>query len=87
MDYGLYVLGLDADAGWLASRNCSIASNVEGAREEEALAVVAVFALQVLELGLVLDALGEGLDVERLAELHEGVDEGRRSHRCRDAGR
>ncbi len=37
--------------------------------------MVAVFALQGLELGLVLDALGERLDVECLAELHEGVDE------------
>jgi hypothetical protein len=37
-----------------------------------------VFALQDLELGLVLDALGERLELEPMAELHERTDQGRR---------
>jgi hypothetical protein len=39
--------------------------------------VVAVLALQGDELSLVLDALGEGLDVQRTAKLDERVDERR----------
>ena len=43
--------------------------------EEKALSAVAVLVSEQGELLLLLDALGEGLDRERLAELHEGVDE------------
>ena len=48
---------------------------VERTCEQEALAAVAVLVPQQRELLLLLDALGEGLDRERLAELHEGVDQ------------
>ena len=48
---------------------------VEGTGEEEALAAVAVLVSEQGELVLLLDALGEGLDREGLAELHEGVDQ------------
>ena len=51
------------------------ASASERPREQEALTRVAVGALQVLELGQVLDALAEGLEVERLAQVDEGLDE------------
>lgn len=47
--------------------------------------MVAVFALQRLQLGALLDALGECLDVERLAELHERVDQRCRALRPDDA--
>ncbi len=43
--------------------------------EQEALAEVAVLALELLELGGQLDPLTEGLQAERLAELDEGSDE------------
>ena len=49
--------------------------DIERAREQEALSMVTVFALQGLELGALLDTLGERLDVECLAELNECVDE------------
>ena len=49
--------------------------HVEGTGEQEALPAVAVLASEQGELLLLLDALGEGLDRERLAELHEGVDQ------------
>jgi hypothetical protein len=45
--------------------------------EQEALTLVALLPLEALELCLVLDAFAERLEVERLAELDEGVDEGR----------
>ena len=48
---------------------------VEGAREQEALAAVAVLVLQEAQLVLALDALGERLDRHRLAELHERADQ------------
>ena len=49
---------------------------VEGPGEQEALPAVAVLFSEQGELLLLLDALGEGLDRERLAELHESVEEG-----------
>ena len=48
---------------------------LERAREQVALAAVAVLLLQQRELLAVLDALGERLDRERLAELHERADQ------------
>ena len=48
----------------------------EGAGEEIALAAVAGFALEVVELDGVFDAFGEGFDAECFAELDEGVDQG-----------
>src|SRR5664279_5216984 len=48
----------------------------EGAGEEVALAAVARLAPDVVELAGVLDAFGERLDAESLAELDEGVDDG-----------
>ena len=48
--------------------------------EQEALPVVALFALQRFELGWLLDALRERLDLEPLPELHE------RWIRARDCG-
>ena len=47
----------------------------EGAGEEVALSAVAGFALEAVELVGFLDAFGEGLDAESLAQLDEGVDE------------
>src|SRR5579864_3814866 len=43
---------------------------VEWPREQEALAAVAALAAQQGKLARLLDALGEGLHGERLAELH-----------------
>src|ERR1700683_689621 len=48
---------------------------VEGLGKEEALSAVTVLALEQGQLLLLLDPLGERLDREGLAELHEGVDE------------
>src|ERR1039458_5041157 len=48
---------------------------VEGPGEQKALPAVALLALQDCELLGLLDALGERLDREVLAELHEGVQE------------
>src|SRR5581483_1012931 len=49
---------------------------LEGAREEKALAAVALFALQVAELRRLLDAFADRFQAQGLAELDEGVDEG-----------
>jgi hypothetical protein len=48
---------------------------VQRPREQEALSTVAVLRPEQRELVLHLDALGEGLERERLAELHERVDQ------------
>src|SRR6202041_3083690 len=48
---------------------------VERAREQEALAAVALLVLEQVELVRALDALGERLDRHRLAELHERADQ------------
>src|SRR5688572_8475359 len=56
----------------------------EGAGEEEALPTVAVLALEPVELGAVLDALGESLQSERLAQLDEAVDQRTRLVRVGD---
>ena len=42
---------------------------VEGSGEQEALSAVAVLASELRKLALLLDALGDGLDRERLTEL------------------
>lgn len=44
--------------------------------QEESLAELTLFRLKLGELRYLFDALGQGLEVEGLAELHEGVDEG-----------
>lgn len=46
-----------------------------GPRVQESLALVALLALQLDELGLVLDALGQGVEPEGLAELDEGLQQ------------
>ena len=51
--------------------------HVERLREQEPLSLVAALALKLLELAGILDALGERLDVERLAELDERMDDRR----------
>ena len=56
----------------------------ERAGEHEALAAVALFLLQLTELVLLLDALGERLQPELLAELHERADERARLGRVAD---
>src|SRR5579864_8378415 len=56
---------------------------LEWPREEIALPGIAVLALELGQLRALLDALGERLQVERLAEAHEDVDEGRRLLRRR----
>ena len=53
----------------------SVCGYVEGAGEQEALSAVAVLVLSRESSCWLLDALGERLDREGLAELHEGVDE------------
>ncbi len=50
--------------------------HLEGAGEEKALAAFAVLFFEQRELVLLLDALGEGLDRECLAELDERMDDG-----------
>ena len=47
----------------------------EWAGEQESLAGVAVLALECSQLGSVLDALTEGFETQRLAELDERVDQ------------
>ena len=47
----------------------------ERAGEHEALAAVALLVLQLAELLVLLDALGQRLQAELLAELHERVQE------------
>src|SRR5271154_298407 len=49
--------------------------HAEGPGKQEALPAVAILASEQGQLFLLLDALGEGLDRERLAELHKGVDQ------------
>ena len=48
---------------------------VEGPGEEEALGLVDVLATEMVHLAGGLDAFGEGLEPEVLAELDEGPDE------------
>ena len=48
---------------------------VERTGVQESLATVALLTLELIELGLFLDSLGQGLDPERLAQLDEGVDQ------------
>src|SRR3954452_16853323 len=59
-------------------------SGVEGAGEDEALATVAALLLEALVLVALLDALGERLEVQRLAEADERVDELARGPRLGD---
>src|ERR1035441_4996034 len=59
-----------------ALKECLGAIHVERAGEQESLSSVAVLVFYQGELLLVLDALGERLDRERLAELDERVDQG-----------
>src|SRR5205823_13936829 len=56
----------------------------ERSSEDEALAAVAVLVLQLPELLLLLDPLGERLEAELLAELHERVQQHLRLGRLRD---
>ena len=86
--FGMLLLGEPGPAGWVGWRAVprKFDFEVERAGEEEALAEVALFALEGLELGLVLDSFAERLEAERLAELDERVDERAGFLRGGDAG-
>ena len=58
-----------------SSRNASVAATSRGRANRKPWPLSQSSSLQQRELLLLLDALGEGLDRERLAELHERVDQ------------
>src|ERR1035437_6297849 len=64
-----------AAAGDAVAQEALDALRVERMREQEALPAIAALVPQLAQLAGLLDALGEGLDAEPLAQLHEGVDD------------